>query len=101
LTTYNHSVPRGSFPSTIEGANTGQANLEWVIDHINGTINQSPNQLHLDIEQAIDHIDNQNKYQQLCDFNHNLIGQKAKFSDNILKFIELYVNLDKKDKCPA
>ena len=64
------------------------ANLEWVIDDINGIINQNPNNLFCDIIQAIN-LSTESLSSSLI-FNYNLIKKKAVFSENIQKFISLY-----------
>lgn len=65
------------------------ANLEWVIDGINGKINQS--NLSNDILNAINlNID---KYEFAVEFNYKLIKEKAVFEDNIKKFLDLYLNI--------
>ncbi len=64
------------------------ANLEWVINEVNGIINQNDNKLHLDLKQAINL--SADKYSSALKFNYALIKQKAVFNDNIKKFIALY-----------
>ena len=66
------------------------ANLEWVLDGINGIINQNPAQLSQDMEQAIKYTANTKQYAETALFNHRIIHQKAVFEDNIKKFIALY-----------
>ena len=67
------------------------ANLEWVIDQINGTICQNISALDQDIINAIEITDNlPNKYQKIAQFNYELIRQKAIFDHNVEKFIALY-----------
>lgn len=64
------------------------ANLEWVINEINGIINQESSSLFSDIEQAINL--SSEKYSAALKFNYELIKQKAIFEDNIQKFLKLY-----------
>lgn len=66
------------------------ANLEWVLDDINGIICQNLPALHLDIELGIERIANNSVYKKVANFNYDLIRQKAMFEDNIQKFIQLY-----------
>lgn len=66
------------------------ANLEWVIDKINGTICQNPNDLDQDIATAIKYLDDPTKYEKLARFNLDLIQSKARFENNIEHFIKLY-----------
>lgn len=64
------------------------ANLECVIDDINGVINQNPNNLSNDIVRAINLPAENLAFSST--FNYNLVKQKAVFKDNIQKFISLY-----------
>ncbi len=66
------------------------ANLEWVIDKINGIIEPNLQHLSQSILSAIQISQDLEKYQELCRFNYQLIEQKALFNNNIHKFIELY-----------
>ena len=66
------------------------ANLEWIIDGINGTICQNTTQLHYNIEQALTEISNIEKHEQINQLNYNIIKQKAVFRNNIKQFINLY-----------
>ena len=67
------------------------ANLEWVIDQINGTICSNIVDLDQDIINAIELIKNHpGEYQKLAKFNYELINQKAIFENNLEKFISLY-----------
>ncbi len=64
------------------------ANIEWVMDDTNGIINQNLDNLDMDIIKAINLSDN--NLTKSMNFNYNLIKQKAVFSNNIQKFINLY-----------
>ncbi len=64
------------------------ANLECIINNINGIINQNPNNLCSDLVQAINLPIENLSYSST--FNYNLIRQKSVFKDNIQKFISLY-----------
>ena len=64
------------------------ANLECIINNINGIINQNPNNLCSDLVQAINLPIESLSYSST--FNYNLIRQKSVFKDNIQKFISLY-----------
>jgi len=67
------------------------ANLEWVINQINGTICENVLDLDQDIINAIQIVDgSQNVYHKLTQFNYELISQKAIFENNLEKFISLY-----------
>ena len=66
------------------------ANLEYIIDEINGTICQNSNNLTGDMAKALELIDNHNEYTKIANFNYALVSQKAVFNNNIKKFIELY-----------
>lgn len=66
------------------------ANLEWVIDDLNGRICQNSTQLVNDIHQAIGFTSDPNKLDDIIKFNHDLIKQKGVFRNNLNKFIELY-----------
>lgn len=64
------------------------ANLEWVLDGINGIINQSSDSLYLDLNQALNV--SPEKLSEANFFNYQLIKEKAVFEDNIQKFLALY-----------
>ncbi len=64
------------------------ANIEWVMDEINGIINQNPDNLDIDMIRAIN-LGN-NILTEAIKFNYNLIKRKAVFTSNIQKFISLY-----------
>ena len=66
------------------------ANLEWVINQINGTICENVAELDQDIISAIETINDAEKYQKTAQFNYDLIRQKAVFENNLEKFIALY-----------
>lgn len=66
------------------------ANLEWIIDGINGAICQNNTQLHYNIEQALMEISDMEKYEQINQLNYNIIKQKAVFRNNIKNFMKLY-----------
>lgn len=66
------------------------ANLEWVLDGINGRICQNNDALDSDILDALETAD----FEKTAIFNHNLIGQKAVFENNLPKFINLYTELN-------
>lgn len=66
------------------------ANLEWVLDQINGFIAPEVGQLAQQILAAITLTQNSKQYQNLIDFNHQMILDKASFAINLRKFIELY-----------
>lgn len=66
------------------------ANLEWVINDINGLICQNIDKLGQELEIAIEYITNSEQYNKLATFNYELIAKKAQFSDNINQFIKLY-----------
>ena len=66
------------------------ANLEWVLDQVNGFIAPEVGQLQQQILAAIQLSQNSTKYQELAKFNHHMILEKASFSRNMRKFIELY-----------
>ncbi len=65
------------------------ANLEWVLDGINGNICQNNEVLDEYILNAIKTAD----FEKTAKFNHDLIGQKAVAENNLAKFISLYENL--------
>ncbi len=66
------------------------ANLEWVIDQINGKICQSVNNLAYDLQYAVNAIENHASYNELAEFNYKLIAKKAVFETNLDKFLRLY-----------
>lgn len=66
------------------------ANLEWVIDQINGSIIESEHNLSDEIYNAIQIINNHEQYTQITKFNHSMIKQKYVFENNIQNFIKLY-----------
>ncbi|MFN8770977.1 MAG: glycosyltransferase family 4 protein [Neisseriaceae bacterium] len=66
------------------------ANLEWIINDLNGHICENVNTLHNDIKFVIESINNHEEYNQLISLNHQLIRNKADFEININKFLELY-----------
>ncbi|MDQ5948076.1 MAG: hypothetical protein QG651_570 [Pseudomonadota bacterium] len=66
------------------------ANLEWVLDQVNGFIAPEVGQLQQQILAAIQFSQNIVEYQKLANFNHQMILGKASFSRNIRKFTELY-----------
>lgn len=66
------------------------ANLEWVIDGINGSICQNNDNLSTNLHDAATICTDTNKYAKLAQFNHNIIKEKAVFSNNINKFLNLY-----------
>lgn len=63
------------------------ANLEWVLDGINGRICQNNSQIEYDIAAALNDTLTLNK---AAEFNYELIKQKAVFENNIVRFLELY-----------
>lgn len=66
------------------------ANLECIIDEINGIVCENQVLLNNDLYKALELINDQNKYQRLVQFNHELVKQKAVFDNNIQKFLNLY-----------
>lgn len=66
------------------------ANLEWVIDDVNGFITPDIADLTASLLQAIHCSENAEQYQQLYDLNYQIIARKAVFASNIRKFIDLY-----------
>lgn len=68
------------------------ANLEWVIDGVNGFIVSNINELAKEILAAIKISADNQSYRELYSFNYDLIRRKAVFSSNIKKFIELYTH---------
>ena len=66
------------------------ANLEWVLDQVNGFIAPELGQLHQQILAAINLSADIDRYQYLYDFNYQCIGQKASAEVNMARFIELY-----------
>lgn len=67
------------------------ANLEWVINGINGTICENNDKLDKDLENALKIIMNKEELVRIANFNYGLIKQKAVFEDNLQKFLQLYV----------
>ncbi len=67
------------------------ANLEWVLDEINGRICQNNDSLNDCILNALETAN----FEKIANFNHDLIGQKAVFENNLPKFLNLYKNLGK------
>ncbi|MCC2624756.1 MAG: glycosyl transferase family 1 [Burkholderiales bacterium] len=65
------------------------ANLEWVLDGINGSICQNNEALDNYILNALKTVD----FEKTAKFNHDLIGQKAIFENNLPKFLNLYDKL--------
>lgn len=63
------------------------ANLEWVLNEINGCICQNNDFLELDIQNALENVD----FEKIAKFNHELIGKKAIFENNLSKFLRLYL----------
>ncbi|RTL02448.1 MAG: glycosyltransferase [Proteobacteria bacterium] len=66
------------------------ANLEWVLNEINGFIVPDVLILADELLKAIQLVANQVNYQRLYDFNYDVIQSKADFNTNMTKFIELY-----------
>lgn len=66
------------------------ANLEWVLDQVNGFITPEVGQLELQLLAAITRAQNFAEYQKLATFNYQMILDKASFAINLRKFIELY-----------
>ena len=66
------------------------ANLEWVIDEINGKICQSTDKLTEDIQYAISIVENKQHFDELTKFNYNLISKKAVFETSMANFFKLY-----------
>jgi glycosyltransferase involved in cell wall biosynthesis len=64
------------------------ANLEWVIDDINGIIVENVDKLVNDFIRALEF--NNQRVNELIRFNHQLISRKANASENLHKFIRLY-----------
>ncbi|MBY0380213.1 MAG: glycosyltransferase, partial [Burkholderiales bacterium] len=65
------------------------ANLEWVINQVNGSICQNLDKLDQEIKYAINQISIANTYEKLISFNHQLIAKKAQFEQNIQEFLQL------------
>lgn len=70
------------------------ANLEMVIDQINGSICQNNDLLELDIRDALVRIANKNSHDLITKFNYDMVKQKAIYANNIKKFINLYAKKD-------
>ncbi|MFN7094592.1 MAG: glycosyltransferase, partial [Burkholderiales bacterium] len=66
------------------------ANLEWVLDNINGQICQNLDLLQIELTKAIKYLTNSANYWQTAQFNYALIKQKAVFEDNMEQFFSLY-----------
>ena len=66
------------------------ANLEWVLDGINGTVCQSLNDLSPYLQDVIESITDNQAYTKLAEFNYAMIHQKAVFTNNLQKFLALY-----------
>lgn len=66
------------------------ANLEWVLDQINGFIAPELSQLQQQILAAINLSAEIESYQSLYDFNYQCIERKASAKVNMARFIELY-----------
>ncbi len=66
------------------------ANLEWVLDGINGFIAPNLQNLSAQILAAVQLSQDEEKHQKLYEFNYQVIKQKALFDNNIQKFIALY-----------
>lgn len=66
------------------------ANLEWVIDGVNGFITADIADLVDSLLLAVKIVEDSEQYQQLYDLNYQIIARKAVFASNIRKFIELY-----------
>lgn len=66
------------------------ANLEWILDQVNGFITPEVGQLEQQLLVAITLTQNSAQYQKLVAFNHQMILDKASFAINLRKFIELY-----------
>ncbi len=66
------------------------ANVEYIIDGVNGTICQNINNLSQNMANALDLIDDNIEYTKVAQFNYELVRKKAIFTKNIKKFIELY-----------
>lgn len=66
------------------------ANLEWVINGINGTICENNSELDKIIKKSYDIISKPEEFFKIANFNYQLIKQKAIFEDNICKFLALY-----------
>jgi glycosyltransferase involved in cell wall biosynthesis len=66
------------------------ANLEWVLDQINGFIALNLDQLADYLVAGIELANQAICYQRLIEFNHQLIHQKAHPQHNFNKFLQLY-----------
>lgn len=66
------------------------ANLEWVLDEINGFIVPEVEQLQVQLLAAIKLSQDKLAYQQIYDFNYALIAKKASFNNNLQQFFKLY-----------
>lgn len=67
------------------------ANLEWIMDKINGTINQSAESLEADLMMAINLT--QQKREDIAKINYSIIQQKAVFNNSIQNFLNLYTSI--------
>ena len=66
------------------------ANLEWVLDQVNGFIAPDMSQLQSQLLAAIELSQNVIEYNKLINFNHQLISKKANSNHNTKAFCELY-----------
>lgn len=66
------------------------ANIEYIIDGVNGTICQNISKLSHDMATALHLISSTHEYEKIAQFNYELVGKKAVFTENIKKFVELY-----------
>lgn len=66
------------------------ANLEWVLDGINGFIANQIDQLAAQILEAINLSKQHDSYQDLNNLNYKIITKKADAANNLTKFMELY-----------
>jgi glycosyltransferase involved in cell wall biosynthesis len=64
------------------------ANLEWVLDGINGVICQNNNTLETYIKYALENTE----FEKTSLFNYDLIRKKAVFENNLTNFINLYTD---------
>ncbi len=68
------------------------ANLECVINNINGIINQNLDELDNDILRAINIANNSQEYMQLVELNQSIVKQKGTLKDNIGLFYQKSVD---------
>lgn len=66
------------------------ANLEWVLNEVNGVIAEDMTSLDERILMAIQMTQNSQHYHKIYEFNYSLIQDKAIFANNLQKFINLY-----------